>query len=110
MKHTTQHDDHTDLGGVWDMEMMDDWTKSVKGWDWPHQLMTTKKIKNSHKMSNSKFYNLLGVSKDASSSQIKKGYRNIVALDILDFNYPDVAAKIEFINIDINTKSILVLI
>ena len=30
MKHTTQHDDHTDLGGVWDMEMMDDRTKK-----WP---------------------------------------------------------------------------
>ena len=28
-------------------------------------------------MSNSKFYNLLGISKDASSSQIKKGYRKM---------------------------------
>jgi len=35
---------------------------------------------------------------------IKKGYRNIVALDILDFNYPDVASKIEFINIDIRDR------
>ena len=32
---------------------------------------------------------------------IKKGYRNILVLDILDFNYPDVASQIEFINIDI---------
>ena len=44
--HATQHDDHTDLGGVWDMERMNDWTKRVKGGDWPHQLMATKKIKN----------------------------------------------------------------
>ena len=28
MKHATQHDEHTDLGGVWDMEMMDDRTKN----------------------------------------------------------------------------------
>ena len=28
-------------------------------------------------MSNSKFYNLLGISKDANSSQIKKGYRKM---------------------------------
>ena len=31
MKHTKQHDDHTDLGGVWDMERMDDRTKRFKG-------------------------------------------------------------------------------
>ena len=32
---------------------------------------------------------------------IKKGYRNILVLDILDFDYPDVASQIEFINVDI---------
>ena len=35
---------------------------------------------------------------------IKKGYRNILVLDILDFNYPDVASKIEFKNIDIRDR------
>ena len=30
MKHTTEHDEHTDLGGVWDMEMMDKRTKKVQ--------------------------------------------------------------------------------
>lgn len=32
---------------------------------------------------------------------IKKGYSNILVLDIIDFDYPDVASQIEFINIDI---------
>jgi nucleoside-diphosphate-sugar epimerase len=32
---------------------------------------------------------------------IKKGYSNILVLDIIDFDYPDVASQIEFMNIDI---------
>ena len=35
---------------------------------------------------------------------IKKGYSNILVLDIIDFDYPDVASQIEFINIDIRDK------
>ena len=35
---------------------------------------------------------------------IKKGYSNILVLDILDFDYPDVVSQIEFINIDIRDR------
>ena len=35
---------------------------------------------------------------------IKKGYRNILVLDILDFDYPDVASQIEFMNVDIRDR------
>ena len=55
MKHATQHDGHTDLGGVWDMEMMDDRTKngqrlklatSANGHQKNKKIKITKKVVN----------------------------------------------------------------
>lgn len=38
---------------------------------------------------------------------VKKGFENIIALDISDFNYPDVADKVEFVKGDIRDRELM---